>query len=190
MNDKDQFRNLLLAAQDITPELRERYNKEVQSIMHKKLALVQRLGFGISTLVGLAAIGICVWVLFTQPMIATLKVVVGMLGLVALVVTIVRGVIATTGTVNLKLHATVIANVAWVGIILAVVIIQITVGLNYPVSVEGLYMVIASLIPLIITVAKVTQIHISQSDLSTREELLEIKLRLAEISESLANKTA
>ena len=130
------------------------------------------------------------WILVTDNQISPgIKVGIAFLGLMSLSVGILRAAGAVKGTVNMRTQPKMFATIQWAGVILFVGVLVITVGL-FPIGINSIYILLVALIPLIIMVAKVTQIYTQQSELNIQEKLLQIELRVAELAERCPSRTA
>ena len=85
------------------------------------------------------------------------------------------------GVMNLKTDTTVANGMAW-GV---VILVSTTAMVSAPDTIAGLRMIVCSLVFLVGGVAFMTRHVVEQAELKTREKLLEIECRLAELAESV-----
>lgn len=188
MNNHDDFRDRLIAAQNVTPEHRERYERSLGSMLNRQLTPAQRIQSVVSVLWGIAGLAVCVWALVADTGTSIqFKYLIGLLGLMVLGVTVMRGWVAVTGKINLRLQPRMIAYVSFYGILLFVIAIFLIVA-QIPESSTRVYYMMVAMFPLLLATAKLILMQMDQSELNVREKLLEMELRLAELSEQMAKK--
>jgi hypothetical protein len=84
------------------------------------------------------------------------------------------------GSINLKIDSAVYSGMAWG---LPVIVVTLSM-VSAPDSVAGLRMIVSGLVFLVMGLAFLLRHVIEQSELKTREKLLEIEYRLAELAET------
>jgi hypothetical protein len=156
-------------------------------MLRKELTPIQRVGYGLAALLAFAVTGLEAWIITHYPLPPGINIALGVLGLTVLVIGIIKAIPAITGTVNQKMQPKTTANIVLIGYSV-VVGVAVTVPAFYPLNLGSLYIVAAFTVVLVMAMAGVTRLRIRESEMAMREELLEIKLRLAEISEALADK--
>jgi hypothetical protein len=184
MNDPTcEFREKLLQAEQATPALKEKYSKEIQTMLEKKIT-------GLGRFISLAAAisGLAFTVLFGAlaifspvdfPLLARLGFGAGALFGIGWFILGIR--IFSRGSLNLKTDTGIYAGLAW-GISL---IIVITCMVSAPDNLVGLRSILCGLVFLVMGAMFVIRHVVEISELKTREKLLEIEYRLAELTESL-----
>ena len=162
--------------------MKEQYDKEVQAMLEKRITGVSRwVWLGI---IGVNMVAAALLVTFTiivppgVPLLARLPVAVAALFSVGFVI---LGLYAfLRGSINLKFDTAVYSGMIWVfGVLLATMFIVIA-----PNSILGLRMITFGLVILVIGAVFLVRNVIEQSELKTREKLLEIEYRLAELAET------
>ena len=87
------------------------------------------------------------------------------------------------GSIDLKFHTSVGSNMAWVGAVLMVIVFMV-MSLFAPDRIAGLWMMNFGLVVLVVGAVFLIRHVIEQSELKTREKLLELEYRLAELAET------
>ncbi len=184
MSQQNDFRDRLIAAQQITPEYREKYERRLESMITKQLTPLQRSLLGFIVLLGIGALVAIAWVLTTDTQTSIqFKYAIGFLGLVVLAITIVRGIAVVTGKVNLRIQPKIIAYLGYFGILIfsGVAVVLAGIGPNGG-GTNGIWVVVVTLIPLVTWTGALTMMQMRQSELTLQEKLLELELKLDEIS--------
>lgn len=175
------FRDRLLEVEPVTPALKERYEKEVQVMFQKKLTRVQGwawLATSIGSL-GLAIVFAVTAVLAPSgfPLFVQVSFVVGAffgLAFAALGLSVYM-----RGSVNLKTEGAAVSGLAW-----GLPVVMLTLFMMFaPEDVVGLRMITCGLVFLVMGAVFLLRHVVEQSELKTREKLLEIEYRLAEVQE-------
>lgn len=157
-------------------------------MQNRELTPTQRLAALAAVVVGIFGVAICAYVLVAdQETNLAFKVLIGLLGLVALTVTIVRGVVFATGKVDMRLHPKITAYVSFYGILLFVVGVFLVTA-SVPDGAARNYIILVALFPLLLATAKLILWQMHQSELNMQEKLLRIEIQLAELAEQLPNK--
>lgn len=183
MNDRTTFRDQLLAAEPISPDFREKLEKELRTMFIRQLKLPGRIFFGVIALVSFAIAGLCGYLALTQtelPVVARVGLGVGTLfGLasVAMLVGVLR-----RGALNLKIDNRRIAAAVWVFTVLLMTCF-LMLGMSIEDRVAGVLMIVYGLTFLICAGVFLLAYRIEQAEFSVREKLLELELRLAESGE-------
>ena len=182
----DSFRERLLRLEQVTPALKERYDKEVQAMLEKRITGVSRwvvLGSAVMSVVFAVLLG--VWAIIPPaeevPLPARIPVAVGALFSVGFVILGLR--IFRRGSFDLKFDTAVINGMVWVFAVLMVIMFSV-MSLLAPDRIAGLWMMIFGLVVLVVGAVFLIRHGIAQSELRTREKLLEIEYRLAELAET------
>jgi hypothetical protein len=178
----DSFRDRLLKMEQATPALKERYDKEIKAMFEKQITGIRRwiwlgsalFGVGCAIVSGITAIIAPA----DFPLAGRIGFVAGTLfgiGWAALGVTVFR-----RGSIDLKIHSGAAAGMAWA---LPVVLVTLFM-VSAPDSIIGLRMIISGLVFLVMGLAFLLRHIIEQSELNTRQKLLEIECRLADLAET------
>ncbi len=183
------FRDRLVAMEQITPAMKERYQKGVQAMFEKKLTTFGKLAW-----IGSGILGILFLVYFgTVAIIApselpALPRIVFVLGaLFALAWVGVCASIIKRGAFHRISHSKAAAGIAW-GFTIVVMTVAMLYADKHPDSLTGIRGICIGLTLLVITATFMIASRIQQSELRTREKLLEIELRMAELMEKLEAK--
>ncbi len=184
MNEMNRgFRQRLLDAEQVNLVLKERYHKELQAMFEKKLSGARRwvwlgsvilgavftLQFG--TLAVLAPSGFPWWgrLMFVGGAIFGI-------GWAVLGVKILR-----RGSIDLKFDATMYNGMIW-----GFVVFMVTLSMVFaPQNAVGLRMIVTALVFLVMGAVFLIRHVVEQSELKTREKLLEIEYSLAELAERM-----
>jgi len=181
MNDRQDFRDRLMSAQTITPEYRERYQRRLE-------AMYERVGTWVLVAIGLIAVMICAYTaVFVKSIDAEVRAANAVIGIVVLAVTVLRARSAVIGSINLRWQPQVIAYTAFSLVLIGILLVVFS---GADASLGSIYLLLVWLVVLVLVVTKLIQMQVQQSELKTQERLLEIELRLAEISEQMAKKSA
>jgi len=182
----DSFRERLLRLEQVTPALKERYDKEVQAMLEKRLTGTDRkvwLGGTVMSVVFAVFLGAMAIIppLAEVPLLVRIPNAVGVLFCVAFAILGVR--ILLRGSMDLKFDTSVIIGMVW-GLAVLTVIMFTVMSLLVPDRIVGLWMMIFGLVVLVVGAVFLIRHAIAQSELKTCEKLLEIEYRLAELAET------
>ena len=177
------FRDRLLAAQETTPALRDEYRRELDALLNHTLTPRTRLFVWGGIALAIAFIGMCVRALLvygadpqvriTQP--AFIVTALGFAGWFVLILR--RGGFARKTSYQVQ---------EWVGglALAAVVAVPMFTGLDSPDDPASSFALLWSIIALIVAFAWGTGNRIAAANLETREHLLRIESRLADLAEA------
>lgn len=181
--ERMRLREQLIGLEKVNPVLRERYDKEVSEMLTQELKGMRKwslvatgvisLGLGV-TFASVAVIG------SELPSLIRIGFAVGAafsFAWVGMAVWILKG-----GVHKSRQHPTWMANWTW-GVTLSMMIIFMMQAGKEPDSVRSVFMVLNGLVYLLMGALFLIRNCIEQAELKTREKLLEIELRLAEIEE-------
>jgi len=183
------FRDKLLDMEIPTPALKEKYEREVQAMVEKKLTGLRKLGTVVSLVMGLGF-----FVLF-----GTLAVIVPkefpLWGRAIWAVGSVFGLtfaglavlVLKKGTVHLKTDDMAMAGLGW-GFIVIMATITLVFSGQLPDRTIAIKMLVSLLIFEVAAAVGLLKAIIERSEVKTREKLLKIEYRLAEISEKIDKK--
>ena len=183
------FRDRLVAMEQITPALKDRYRKETQAMYEKKLTRPMKLAW-----IGTGILGIGFVVLFGTaaimaptefPMLGRLMFVAG--AVFGLAWAALAAVIVRRGSIDFKSHGKAVAGVTWCFVVLLTTV-TLLLASKHPNRIVGLHMICGVLPFLIMGAVFMIQYRIQEAELKTREKLLGIELRMAELAEKLEGK--
>ncbi|HUV40357.1 MAG TPA: hypothetical protein VMW23_01045 [Sedimentisphaerales bacterium] len=180
------FRDKLLDIEKPNSALKEKYEREVQAMVEKKLTGLRKLGTVVSLVMGLGF-----FVLF-----GTLAVIVPkefpLWGRAIWAVGSVFGLtfaglavlVLKKGTVNLKTDERAMAGLGWGFIVIVTTIVLVFSG-TLPDPLIGVRMIVYLLVFEVAAAVGLIKAFINRSDLKMREKLLEMEHHLAEMSEKM-----
>lgn len=184
MNDTNRiFREDLLKSEQVTPALKERYEREIRAMLEKQLTGVRRWVW-----LGSAILGVAFALLFGTlaivtpadfPLVGRVGFAAGAFFGIGWAVLGIRGF--RRRSLDLKKDSGAAAGLAW-----ALPIILLTLWMvSAPDTIVGLRMILSGLVFLVMGLAFLMRHVIELSELKTRERLLEIEYRLAELAETV-----
>lgn len=177
------FRERLLDAEQVTPALKDRYHRELQTMFEKRLSGVRRwiwlgsavMGWAFAVLFGTLAVVLPAEFPWPGRLIfaggALFGVGWGLLGLK----------VFWRGSLDLKSDAWAASGMAWAFPVLLVTVAMVSA----PDNVVGLRMILSGLVFLVVGAVFLIRYVVEQSELKTREKLLELEYRMAELADSL-----
>lgn len=185
MNESQKtFRDKLLDMEKANTPYKEKYEKEIKEMFEQKLTGLQKWG----QVLGLA-MGLGFFFLFGTLAIIVPKEfplwgrVIWIIGAVfGLVFAALSVWILKKGTVNLKTDNMAAAGLAWAFIVIVATLVLVFSGKS-PEPIIGVRMLVSILIFEVAAAAGLLKAIIQRSELNTREKLLEIEYRLAELAE-------
>jgi MFS family permease len=165
----------------VTPALKEQYDKEIQIMLERSLTGVRRwvwLGTAIGGAVFAILFGaLAIFMPVEFPLMGRIGFAAGALFGIGWAVLGAR--VFRRGSLNLKIDTGAAAGMSW-----GLPVILLTVFMvSAPDSIAGLRMIVSGLAFLVMGAAFLIRHVIEQSELKTREKLLEIEYRLAELME-------
>ncbi len=177
------FRERLLKVEQVTPALKQRYDKEIQAMFEKRLTGVRRwswlgsaiMGVGFALLFGSLAILLPA----EFPLAGRIGFAGGALFGIGWAVLGIR--VFRRGSLDLKKDTVAAAGMTWGFLVFMVTLFMVTA----PDTIVGLRMIVSGLVFLVGGVAFLLRHVVEQSELKTREKLLEIEYRLAELAEAM-----
>jgi hypothetical protein len=179
----DGLRERLLKMEQVTPSLKQRYEREIQDMLEKKLTGVRLWAWLVSAIAGLAfavlfsTLAVMMPTGFPWP---------GRLGFAGSALFgigwAILGIrVFRNGSLDLKIDTGAAAGMSWVLPVFLVTLFMVWA----PDSITGLRMIVSSLAFLIMGAVFLIRHVIEQSELNAREKLLEIEYRLAELTEAM-----
>lgn len=177
------FGEQLLKVEQVTPALKQRYDQEIQAMLEKPLMGIRRWSWLAAAIGGL---GFAVWFITLAitlpekfPWLGRLRLVAGAMFGIGWAIVGIR--VFRRGSLHLKVDPGIVAGMTWVFVLLLVILF----GIAAPDTVAGLRMILFGLVFLLIGAVVLIRHAIEQSELKSREKLLEIEYRLAEMMEVL-----
>jgi hypothetical protein len=178
----DSFRDRLLRLEQVTPALKEQYDKEIKAMLEKRITGIRRWVW-----LGCALMGVVFAVLFGTlaviapaefPLTGRIGFAAGALFGIAWAVLGLR--VFQRGSIDLKVHSGAAAGMAWG---LPVILLTLFI-VSAPDTIVGLRMIVTGLAFLVMGLGFLLRHVIEQSELKTREKLLDLEYRLAEFVET------
>ena len=177
------FRDRLIAVEPLASESKKRLQQELHAMFIRELTAPRRITYGLVAIVALGSAAVCGFLAVTEPDLPMLtRIAFGVGTLFGLAWTVVTAGISWRGAIDMKRDSRRIAAMVWVFTVLMMVFYLI-VGMSLEDRLLGL-MMIANGLAFLICAAVIWLTHrIEQAELATREKLLQIELRLAELCE-------
>ena len=176
----------LIALEPLPPESQKHLQEELQAMFTRKLGKPGRLFVGFVAIASLAMAVLCGFLAVTEAKLPVLaRIGLGTGTLFGLAWLFVAGRVAWRGTMDLKIDSRRIAIMVWVFTVLMMMFF-LAVGMSAKDRVLGLLLITQGLVFLIGAAVHLITHRIEQAELATREKLLQLELRLAEMSERRA----
>lgn len=177
------LRDRLLTAEPVTPALRQRYEQEIQNMLEKKLSGARRWVWVIAAIGSLVMAVVFGTLAVTMPYPFPLAGRVGFAGgaLFSVGWALLGWRVFRRGAIDLKFDAWAYSALAW-----GLPLFMLTVFMvSAPNNLMGLRMIVSGLAFLLMGAVFLIRYVIESSELKTREKLLELEYRLAELTEAL-----
>ena len=182
-DDLTNFADRLLAVEPLSPTSRQQLQQEIHAMFTRELSTARRAFIGLVALAALVSATICGFLALTEPELPTLaRIGLGVGTLFGLAWTIVAARVCWRGMLDLRLDARRMAVMVWVFTVLTMVFFLLA-GMSAEDRVLGLMMIANGLAFLIGAGVYWVSYRIEQAELNTREKLLQLELRLAEMGE-------
>ncbi|MHC4624081.1 MAG: hypothetical protein ACYS4W_09300 [Planctomycetota bacterium] len=189
MNKLDKtFRDKLLETEKPNASYKEKYEKEVNAMVEKKLTLFGKVIYGLA---GLIALLVGVWYgiagilgLMGAPLLSRIVFIV--IAIISLAFVGLAGWTVKSNTIRQRVHPAAIASMIW-----AFVVVMLVGLMSKGMRVEPIWaiqVVVYGIVFLMVASLLMVLTCIRQSELKTREKLLEIEYRLAELAEKIEGK--
>jgi hypothetical protein len=178
---QDSFRDRLLQSERVTPSLKERHEQEIREMIEKQLTTPGRIVWGLSGALGLVFMVVISIVAIVAEAPWQARVGLAGSGLFGLGWAYLGFKVYRRGSIDLKVDPAIYSGLAWCLPIFLVTMF----GVWAPNNLMGLRMIVTASIFLLIGAVFLIQNFIMQSELKTREKLLEIEYRLAELAEAV-----
>lgn len=189
MNERNkQLRDALLASEPIRDELKLRYEKEKRAMFEQKLTAPRKWG-----MVVLTVIMFCLFIIFSYaafasdelPLLARMSFVLGIVFSLAFAVMLIN--VLRKGSYNLRSDANAQASALWIFFVLFITIMMMLGG-RMEDKVTAVQMVLNATVFLLMGVAFLLKNAVEQSELKTREKLLEIEYQLSLLTDKKVEK--
>lgn len=190
MNESNKtFRDKLLDVEKPNATYKEKYEKEVSAMFEKKLTFFGRL---IYALLGVIALGWGLWygvagILGLMELPVSARIVFTILAIICLSFAVLAGWTAKNGTIKLKLQPPAITCMIWAFVVVMLMGLMAK-GIRQAEPIWAIQAVVYGSVFLIVTSLLMIVNRIQQSEYNTREKLLEIEYRLAELAEKIKGK--
>jgi hypothetical protein len=183
IHDKASIGDRLLAVEPLSSNARQQLQQELHIMFIRELTTTRRVVFGILAIAALTSAIVCGSLAVTEPTLPTLARIGLAVGtLFGLAWAAVAARICWRGVLDIKLDARRIATMVWVFTVLMMVFF-LMVGMSAKDRMLGLMMIANGLAFLIGAGVYWLTYRIEQAELNTREKLLQLEMRLAELSE-------
>lgn len=182
-NNPTSFRDRLLAVEPLSPNSQQQLQQELRTMFIRELRMPGRIIFSIVAIFSLAIAALCGYLALTRsdlPLLARIGLGTGTLfslAWVALAAHILR-----KGAINLRVDNRTMAAMTWVFTVLMMTFF-LMLGMSIEDRLLGVMMIAYGLVFLIGAAVYLLATRIEQAELSTREKLLELELRIAELCE-------
>ncbi len=184
--DKKLFRDQLIESESMNPNLKEKYEKELKNMLEKKLNLTMKISYTLSGILSLV-----MGVFFSYIAIVTAKGLPNLIrfsfGFGAIMAFLWTGMmvwILKRGRLNLRRDSKMSAGWVWGVVVVNMTVLLLVSGQN-PNSTLSVFMAVSGLVFLVIGAVFLIAEKINQSELNTKEQILLMKLQMAEILDEL-----
>lgn len=188
MDDEMRLGDLLASQEPVRPDLRERYEEKVRQMLEKKLNTIQKTMYSVSAGIAVAMAAGFGWIGITAEELPPLAR--GTFGIGAIFALVWVGMmvrILRKGSTHTILDEN--AQGGWAyGVTLLVAVSTLMLAGQNPDATRSVFMVVSALVFFLGGCVALLLARIQQSEMKTRENMLEIEYRLAEIAESLQAK--
>ena len=181
-----EFREKLLRMEQVTPALKEEYDREIRAMTEQKLTKARMAAWVATGILGLGFLGlfgtVAVILPAEFPLLGRLGFGVGAafgLAWAGLCLWIVR-----RGSLDQRKVPVAAAGIVWVFTVIMTTL-MVLLSAQLPDKVVGTRMVLVSLVFLLMAAVFMILARVQTAELNTREKLLEIEYRLAELSEKI-----
>ena len=181
----NRFRDRLLQAEPTTPAYREKHEKEIRAMFEKKLSTVERWSyFGMAASGIIAGIYVATMALRQAPpyFLSIPPVIWGLIAAFLFVKAVLLAWVGVKGTWNPRTDPTRVVALHWFAAVLVVTLMITWWAGDLESNTAVFGAICAGLILAAIAVSAIFN-RVDQAELKTREKLLEIELRLAELAE-------
>jgi len=190
MNESDKtFREKLLDMEKPNASYKKQYEMEVLAMVEKKLTGWTKLSHIVGLIMGLgfAVLFGTVAVIIPREFPLWGRFIFALGAVFGLIIIVFEGWILKKGTINLKTDEMASAGLAWGFIVIIGSIVLVFSGTHSD-PIKGVHMLVYLLFFLVMAAVFMIRAFIQRSELNTREKLLEIEYRLADLAEKIENK--
>jgi len=180
------FRDKLLDTEKPNVSYKEKYERQVQEMVEKKLTGLEKLSH-----IGGLIMGLFFLVLFGTVAVIVPKefpfwgrFIFALGAFFGLAIIIFEGWILKKGTINLKKDNMAMAGLSWCFVVIVGTVVLVSSG-TLPDRLVGVHMLVSLLFFLVMAAVFMIRAFVERSELNTREKLLEIEYRLAELAEKI-----
>jgi len=183
-NDRTDFGDRLIAAEPLSLDSRQKLQQELHAMFVKELTTPRRVIFAVVAIAAVGSAAVCGFLALTEPRLPVLpRVGLGVGTLFGLAWAAVAARVCLRGTIDLKVDARRIAAMVW-GFTVLMMVFFLMAGMSSHDRLLGLMMIACGLSFLISAGVYWLNFRIEEAELNTREQLLRLELRLAELCES------
>jgi MFS family permease len=182
-NDQTTFRDRLLAVEPLSPDSREKLAQELHAMFTRQLSTPHRIVIAIVAVFSLAVAVLCGYLAVTRanlPLVARIGLGTGTLFGLAWALLAAR--ILRKGAINLRFDNRMMAALGWVFTVLLMTFL-LMLGMSIEDRLLGVMMIAYGLVFLVGAGVNFVSARIEQAELAMREKMLELELRIAELSE-------
>ena len=182
--ERESFRDRLVAVEAHTPEFQSHLQQELRAMFIRELNTPSRIIVGVVAVLVLCGAVLSGFLALTVTNLPTLaRVGLGVGTLFGLISAIMVAKIFRRGTMDLRVDNIQIAAIVWVFTVLMMVFF-LMIGMSIEDRLLGLMMIATGLTFLIGAAVGLLGTRIEQSEMTTREKLLQIELMLAQLCEN------
>ena len=183
------FREKLLGIEMQNPVYRQEYERQVKAMVEKKLTGWAKLSHIVGLIMGLGFAGLFGTLAVIVPTEFPLwgRAMWALGAVFGLVIAFMSAWTLKKGTINLKDDEMASAGLGWAFIVIVGTIALVFSG-TLPDPIKGVHMLVYLLFFLVMAAVGLIKAFIKRSELNTREKLLEIEYRLAELAEKIEGK--
>jgi hypothetical protein len=183
------FRERLLEIEKLNPAYRQEYERQVKAMVEKKLTGWAKLSHIVGLIMGLGFAGLFGTLAVIVPTEFPLwgRAMWALGAVFGLVIAFMSAWTLKKGTINLKDDEMASAGLGWAFIVIVGTIALVFSG-TLPDPIKGVHMLVYLLFFLVMAAVGLIKAFIKRSELNTREKLLEIEYRLAELAEQVKSK--
>lgn len=180
------FSDRLISVEQTSPAFQERYEREVKAMLEKTLNPIQRFMFGFTAVIcaGFAVFFAYIGLVTARELPVLIRAGFGLGVLFGVIWAIIAGKIAKTGKMNRRTQPNALNGMAWAFVVIMQTI-YLMIGGQHPDRTVSVFMVVSGLTFLLGGAVFMIANRIEQSELNTREKLLGLELRLADIAEKM-----
>ena len=182
------YRDKLLNAEQYSPNLRDKYEKEVNAMLEKKVTGFQKGLIIFFFCLGIVFIGVFGWAYFVSKgeMLPLARIIFIIGAVFGLLMTLFMGYILKRGSWHEKIHSNAMMGLIW-GFMIITSTFLLLLG-SYIDPAKHTHVLVSLLVFWSMAIVMFIQHWIKQSEYKTYEKLLEIELRLAELDEKIRKK--